>query len=77
MEKSLGRKPKELENAPSLRDELTYIWTAFVRLRNASDGPITYTEMQSFMDINGRLAGFEIDAIMALDSAYRKEAQNG
>lgn len=77
VEKTLGKKPKQLEEAPELRDCLDYIWSLFVRLRNASDGPISYTEIQSYMDIYGRLAVFEIDAIMLLDSEYRKEVTDG
>jgi hypothetical protein len=76
VEKSLGRKPRELENSPSLRDELGYLWALFVSLKNAADGPISYTEIQAFAGIYGELSVFEIDVIRKLDDLYSAEANN-
>jgi len=73
VEKSLGRKPKELENAPTLRSELEYLWSIFVSLKNASQGSISYTEIQSYASIYGELSGFEIDVIRNLDNLHLAE----
>jgi len=76
VEKSLGRKPRELENSPSLRDELGYLWALFVNLKNATNGRISYTEIQAFAGIYGELSVFEIDVIRTLDDLYSEEANN-
>ena len=76
VEKSLGRKPRELESSPSLRDELGYLWALFVSLKNATIGPISYTEIQAFAGIYGELSVFEIDVIRTLDDLYSEEANN-
>lgn len=76
IEKSLGRKPRELEGSPSLRDELGYLWALFVSLKNATNGPISYTEIQAFAGIYGELSVFEIDVIRKLDDLYSAEANN-
>lgn len=77
VEKSLGKKPKELEGAPELRKELNYLWVIFVKLKNASDGPISFSSIMSYMAIYGELTAFEVDAIFALDNCQRREAHNG
>jgi hypothetical protein len=73
VEKSLGRKPKELQDAPVLRHELNYLWSLFVSLKNAAEGAISYTEIQAYISIYGDLSVFEIDLIRTLDDLYSLE----
>lgn len=73
VEKSLGRKPKELQDAPVLRHELNYLWSLFVSLKNAAEGAISYTEIQAYVSIYGDLSVFEIDLIRTLDDLYSLE----
>ena len=73
VEKSLGRKPKELQDAPVLRHELNYLWSLFVSLKNAAEGVISYTEIQAYISIYGDLSVFEIDLIRTLDDLYSLE----
>ena len=74
--KSLGRNPKELDEQPTLRDELTYLWVLFVSLKNASSGVISYTQIKDYMAIYGTLLPFEVDAIRSLDLLHSKETNN-
>jgi hypothetical protein len=73
VEKSLGKKPKELEDAPVLRHELNYLWSLFVSLKNAAEGAISYTEIQAYISIYGDLSVFEIDLIRTLDELHSLE----
>tara|TARA_R110000796_G_scaffold220500_1_gene336600 strand:- start:295 stop:549 length:255 start_codon:yes stop_codon:yes gene_type:complete len=73
VEKSLGRKPKELQDAPVLRHELNYLWSLFVSLKNAAEGAISYTEIQAYISIYGDLSVFEIDLIRTLDELHSLE----
>ena len=73
VEKSLGRKPKELQDAPVLRHELSYLWSLFVSLKNAAEGAISYTEIQAYISIYGDLSVFEIDLIRTLDDLHSSE----
>jgi hypothetical protein len=73
VEKSLGKKPKELEDAPVLRHELNYLWSLFVSLKNAAEGAISYTEIQAYISIYGDLSVFEIDLIRTLDDLHSSE----
>ena len=73
VEKSLGRKPKELQDAPVLRHELNYLWSLFVSLKNAAEGAISYTEIQAYISIYGDLSVFEIDLIRTLDDLHSLE----
>jgi hypothetical protein len=73
VEKSLGKKPKELEDAPVLRHELNYLWSLFVSLKNAAEGAISYTEIQAYISIYGDLSVFEIDLIRTLDDLHSLE----
>ena len=71
--RSLGRNPKELDDAPELRSELGYLWELFVSLKNASSGAISYNEINSYMSIYGKLSTFEVDVIRELDNLHAKE----
>lgn len=73
VEKSLGRKPAELEQAPTLADNLQYIWQIFVSIRNQSEGAIRYSDLFAYQQFYGALKAFEVDAIIALDVAWQKE----
>jgi hypothetical protein len=76
--KSLGRNPKELDNEPELRQELSYLWELFVSLKNASSGAISYNEINSYMSIYGKLSTFEVDVIRKLDTLHAQEVnKNG
>lgn len=78
VEKSLGRKPKELENVPKLKPELLYLWSMFVSLKNASKGSIGYDEIQAYGNIYGDLSPFEVDIIRWLDTLHYQETnKNG
>lgn len=74
VEKSIGKKPKELENQPVLRSELTYLWVLFVQLKNASEGSISYNQIKSYMEIYGDLTAYEVDVIRELDQLSLQEA---
>jgi len=74
--KTIGRKPKELDEEPLLNAKLSYLWALFVSLKNASDGTISYTEIQSYISIYGDLSTFEVDAVRALDALHLREANN-
>ena len=74
--KSLGRKPKELENAPRLRSELRYLWSTFVEIKKATSGSITFPEINAYMQIYGNLNTFEVDVICHLDGLHSKENNN-
>jgi len=45
----------------------------FVSLKNAAQGSISYTELQSYANIYGELSVFEIDLIRALDDLHSME----
>ena len=76
VEKSLGRKPKELADAPTLRNELSYLWALFVNLKNATGDTISYGEIQAYINIYCDLSTFEIDVIRTLDELHNSEANN-
>jgi len=63
VEKSLGRKPEALQNAPELRSEHRNAWDVFNRL-----GECSYQEIDAYVRITGdELSGWEIEAIMRLN----------
>ena len=68
VEKSLGRKPQELQDLPELRPELSYIWQVFLDLNNVDNGKISYEELRHYSDIHGELSPFEISAIRRLSA---------
>tara|TARA_R110002012_G_scaffold173892_1_gene338659 strand:- start:1849 stop:2166 length:318 start_codon:yes stop_codon:yes gene_type:complete len=71
--KTIGKKPKQLEEKPELSEKLMYLWVLFVTLKNASSGAISYPEIQAYMAIYGDLSTFEVDAIRALDTLHSQE----
>jgi len=66
VEKSLGRKPKELEGAPELRKELHYLWSIFLDLYSPDSGKVSYQELREYANVHGELSGFEIGVIRRL-----------
>jgi hypothetical protein len=65
-----------LQEAPDLREDLRYLWLTYVELKNANQGPISFSELTAYMHVKGWLANFEIDAIMAMDALHSREALN-
>lgn len=62
VEKTTGKTPPDLLNAPALRDEHKYAWEAFVTMREH-----TYTEIEAYSRLTGvMLCPWEIEAVMAL-----------
>jgi len=69
--KSLGRMPKEIQNAPKCPEGTDYIWRIFVDLKNA--GSASYSEMAAYQQMTGeRLTPFEVDCIRRLDEAHAR-----
>lgn len=63
MEKSIGREPQELAEAPELPAECTSVWDTFIRLSCCS-----YTEIKAYCDLTGDdLSVWEIDTLIGLD----------
>lgn len=62
VEKSTGKKPKELEAVPILREEHGGVWQAYTSLSE-----YTYGEIESYIRLTGHeLDCWEVEAIMAL-----------
>lgn len=71
VEKTLGRKPTELLNAPRLPEELDYLWGIYLDLAGAT---ISYTELQAYQDLTGfALAPFEVSIIMTASKEARHD----
>lgn len=71
VEKSLGRTPKELQNAPELRVEHSNAWRVFNSL-----GEHSYQEIDAYSRLTGdNLSGWEVEAIMTL-TKYRGQEIN-
>lgn len=66
VEKSTGRTPKELQNAPKLSQDHDSVWQAYTSLSE-----YTYSEIESYVRLTGHeLDCWEVEAIMAL-AKYR------
>lgn len=70
-----GRKARP--KPPHIPEEIVYLWNAFTRIARArtSNGfgpnPISWGEVESYNRLTrANLAGWEVEAIMALDDAY-------
>lgn len=67
--KTLGRKPKQLLEAPEKPDELSYVWEWFREVFTGE--PLTYTELHHWSLVTGkRLQGWEAELIRSLDRIY-------
>lgn len=74
VEKTLKRTPDALKDAPKPPPELVDLWGFFVALKNSSDGPISYTEIQAYAELTGNdLAPWEVEAIKMLDQVFIRE----
>ena len=74
VEKSLGRAPQELKDKPSFPDHLGYLWEHYVTLKNASEGAVSFEQIQAFCQLTGEhLLPWEVEAIRALDTAHSQE----
>ena len=71
MEKTLGRKPKELENLLPCPEGMEYLWQWFREV--CGPEPMTFTELQAWSSITGKgLAGWEADLLKSLDRIFRR-----
>lgn len=62
VEKTTGKTPPELQNAPTLRFEHEYVWTAYTSLSQ-----FTYQEINAYSQTTGiLLQGWEVNAIITL-----------
>lgn len=77
IEKTLGRPPKELADAPKLDANLSYLWSIYVELKNASDGPIGYNDIKAYCELCGDLTPWEVETVRHLDELYAREMTNG
>lgn len=78
IEKSLGRPPKELADAPKLSDSLAYLWSIYVQLKNAAEGQIGYNDIKAYAEFYGDLTAWEVDTIRTLDDTHAQEmSKNG
>lgn len=49
--KATGRAKKHLP--PNLYSDLLFVWEAFVALSSSRSGAITFSEIESYLDLNG------------------------
>lgn len=69
MEKSSGRTPLELLNAPELPWQCRNVWDVFSKL-----SVISYTEIKSYMEVTGDfLDWWEIELLITFDQLRRSE----
>ena len=66
--------PQQLADRPILRNELGPFWALFVQLKNASDGPIRFVDIEAYGSIYGKLTAFEVDITRALDELHGRES---
>lgn len=67
VEKSTGKMPKDLQNAPTFPEEACYAWKAYTSLSKH-----TWTELASYIDITKiALEVWECEAVMEL-AKYRE-----
>ena len=67
--KTIGRKPKQLEEVPPCPEELNYIWLWFREV--CSGERLTYQELHYWMKVTGLpVKAWEIDIIRSLDRIY-------
>lgn len=66
------RAKKQLNEAPTLRDDLRYLWFAFIDLNNAGSGTITYQDILAYSKMQNTLSPFEVEAIQAMNTLRNK-----
>lgn len=57
---------------PALPEGAYYLWELYVDLHNATNGEISYTELQAYCQLNGRLTPFEVKAIRTINQLYKR-----
>lgn len=61
---------------PPLPEGAGYLWELYLDLHNATQGEITYSELQAYTHFNGELTAFEVEAVRTLNMLF-KRSQNG
>lgn len=74
VEKSLRRKPKQLQGLIEINEDVRYIWDLFIDLFSSTGGEISYSEIKAYSELIADVSPFEIRCIMAL-KRMRKERQ--
>lgn len=49
-----------------------YLWALYTELHNATQGDITYSELQAYSHFNGELTSFEVEAVRTLNQLYKR-----
>lgn len=70
VEKTTGRTPPELANAPAMPDGLDYLWRIYIDIKSGTD-QISYSEIHSYCHLNGMLDNWEVQAIRAIEHVRR------
>lgn len=72
----MRRKPKQLEDAPELPQELEYVWEWFREVFTGQ--PLTFSELHHWSSLTGKsLAGWEAELIKSLDRIFWKVQNDG
>lgn len=66
------RAKKQLSEAPTLREDIQYLWVAFIDLNNAGSGTISYQDIQAYSQMQYHLTPFEVEAIQAMNTLRNK-----
>lgn len=84
MEKSTGRKPKELENPTEFPKPLSHVWSFFLELHSArtagfsGPNPITFSEMEAWSKLTHQpINPFDVAVIKQIDNTYLRATSNG
>ncbi|ALH23698.1 hypothetical protein PaMx11_24 [Pseudomonas phage PaMx11] len=74
--KTLGRKPKQLAEAPEMPEELAYVWEWYREV--FSGQPLTFSELHHWSVMTGkRLLGWEAELIKSIDRIFWKVQHDG
>lgn len=74
--KTLGRKPKQLAEAPEMPEELAYVWEWYREV--FSGQPLTFSELHHWSVMTGkRLLGWEAELIRSIDRIFWKVQHDG
>jgi len=72
IEKTIGRKPKALENAPEIPRNSRYLWNTFLSLHNSCGGQIGYNDLMAYSQMTGEtITPVEVDIIMRMSRESR------
>lgn len=75
--KTIGRKPKELENEPQLPEEFGYLWGWFNELWHPFDF-LGFKEIAAWAEVKHiSLLDWESSLLITIDRLYRKVMSNG